>query len=48
MNIEPLLREYLRGFRKTDEILSKFREAYFGEGTKEETLLDTVELIDED
>ena len=48
MNIEPLLREYLRGFRKTDEILSKFREAYFGEETKEETLLDAVELIDED
>ena len=48
MNIEPLLREYLRGFRKTDEILSKYREAYFGEETKEETLLDAVELIDED
>ena len=48
MNIEPLLREYLRGFRKTDEILSKFREAYYSEETKEETLLDIVELIDED
>ena len=30
MNIEPLLKEYLRGFRKTDEILDKFSKAYFG------------------
>lgn len=29
MNIEPLLKEYLRGFRKADEILKKFRKAYF-------------------
>ena len=37
MNIEPLLREYLRGFRKTDEILDKFRKAYFGNNTETET-----------
>ena len=30
MNIEPLLKEYLRGFRKTDEILDKFSKAFFG------------------
>jgi DNA polymerase III delta prime subunit len=29
MNIEPLLKEYLRGFRKTSAILEKFRNAYF-------------------
>ena len=30
MNIQPLLKEYLRGFRKTEEILDKFSKAYFG------------------
>ena len=34
MNIQPLLKEYLRGFRKANEILEKFSKAYFGE-TKE-------------
>lgn len=29
MNIEPLLREYSRGFRKSDEIMEKLRSAYF-------------------
>ena len=29
MNIEPLLKEYLRGFRKSDDILKKFSMAYF-------------------
>lgn len=29
MNIQPLLKEYLRGFRKTEEILDKFSKAYF-------------------
>ena len=46
MNIEPLLKEYLRGFRKTGEILDKFKAAYFD--AKEETIADTPELIDED
>lgn len=46
MNIEPLLKEYLRGFRKTSEILDKFKAAYFG--AKEETTTDNEELIDED
>lgn len=31
MNIEPLLKEYLRGFRKAKEILEKFRKAYNNE-----------------
>ena len=31
MNIEPLLREYLRGFRKTKEILYKFSKAYYNQ-----------------
>ena len=46
MNIEPLLKEYLRGFRKTAEILDKFKVAYFG--TTEEITTDNAELIDED
>lgn len=29
MNIEPLLKEYLRGFRKATDILEKFEKAYF-------------------
>jgi 5-methylcytosine-specific restriction endonuclease McrBC GTP-binding regulatory subunit McrB len=29
MNISPLLKEYLRGFRKSDEIMDKFKKAYF-------------------
>ena len=31
MNIEPLLREYLRGCRKTDDIMKQLSEAYYGE-----------------
>lgn len=40
MNIEPLLKEYLRGFRKAKEILEKFRKAYNNEE-------ETQEFIDE-
>ena len=29
MNIEPLLKEYLRGFRKDDDLLQKFHDVYF-------------------
>ena len=46
MNIEPLLKEYLRGFRKTADILEKFRKAYFN--TNDSQTTDTPELIDED
>lgn len=46
MNIEPLLREYLRGFRKANDILDRFNKSYFN--TKEDTATDQVELIDED
>jgi 5-methylcytosine-specific restriction endonuclease McrBC GTP-binding regulatory subunit McrB len=46
MNIEPLLKEYLRGFRKTAEILDRFSKAYFEKN--EESKTDEVELIDED
>ncbi len=46
MNIEPLLKEYLRGFRKVAEILNKFRKAYFN--TNDTQISDTPELIDED
>lgn len=36
MNIEPLLKEYLRGFRMADEILKKLNRAYFADETAEE------------
>lgn len=36
MNIEPLLKEYLRGFRMADETLKKLNRAYFAEETAEE------------
>ena len=35
MNIEPLLKEYLRGFRMADETLKKLNRAYFAEETAE-------------
>lgn len=37
MNIQPLLKEYLRGFRKTNEILEKFHKAYIGESNESAT-----------
>ena len=37
MNIEPLLREYLRGFRKTAEVLDKFSNAYFNQNNEATT-----------
>lgn len=44
MNIEPLLKEYLRGFRKSSEILEKFKSAY---KVQKETS-DTSDLIDDE
>ena len=35
LNIEPLLKEYLRGFRKSENVLKKMYEAYFN--TKEKS-----------
>lgn len=46
MNIEPLLKEYLRGFRKSGELLNKFSSAYFNKNKESRT--DIPELIDED
>ncbi len=46
MNIEPLLKEYLRGFRKASEILDKFSKAYYDKNDELKT--DEAELIDED
>ena len=46
MSIRPLLNEYLRGFRKANEILEKFRKVYFD--GKEGKIEETPELIDED
>jgi len=46
MSINPLLKEYLRGFRKVADILNKFKQAYFN--TKKETSLEIIELADED
>lgn len=45
MNIEPLLKEYLRGMRKSSDILEKYQKAFFN--TKEEST-ETPELVNED
>lgn len=45
LNLEPLLREYLRGFRKSDDMLKEFRKAYFFE-TASPTTDDSIEVID--
>lgn len=45
MNIEPLLKEYLRGFRKASETLKRFKAAYY---KKEELTADTSDLFDEE
>lgn len=44
MNIEPLLKEYLRGFRKSAEALERFRAAY----KREDVKVDTPDLFDEE
>lgn len=46
MNIEPLLREYCRGFRKSDEIMKKLRSAYFDIKESNSNINDN-ELVDE-
>ena len=46
MNIEPLLREYSRGFRKSDEIMVKLRIAYFDTKESNSNINDN-ELVDE-
>lgn len=46
MNIEPLLNEYLRGFRKASVILDKFRSAYFN-GNAMVASGENLELTDE-
>ena len=46
MNIEPLLREYIRGFRKSDEIMEKLRSAYFDIKESNSNINDN-ELVDE-
>lgn len=47
MNIEPLLREYIRGFRKPDEIMEKLRNAYFDTKESNSNINDN-KLVDED
>lgn len=46
MNIEPLLREYIRGFRKSEEIMEKLRNAYFDTKESNSNITDN-ELVDE-
>ena len=36
MNIKPLLKEYLRGFRDAEKLLNGFKEAYYGENESKE------------
>ena len=43
MNIEPLLREYLRGFRRIADTLEKFRRVYF----EEEKIIEESNVIDD-
>lgn len=43
MNIQPLLKEYLRGFRKTEEILEKFSRAFFGKNSEDATVSPLLE-----
>jgi 5-methylcytosine-specific restriction endonuclease McrBC GTP-binding regulatory subunit McrB len=45
LNIEPLLREYLRGFRRTSELMKKFESAYFNgnQPAKDESVAETNE-----
>ncbi|MDD5838688.1 MAG: AAA family ATPase [Bacteroidales bacterium] len=45
MNIEPLLKEYLRGFRKAADTLERFKAAYY---KREEVKEDTSDLFDEE
>ena len=36
MNIEPLLKEYLRGFRYAEKLLNNFKEVYYGKNDNKE------------
>lgn len=36
MSIEPLLKEYLRGFRDAEKLLNNFKEAYYGKNDNKE------------
>ena len=47
MSIEPLLREYIRGFRKSYETMEKLRNAYFDTKESNSNINDN-ELVDED
>lgn len=42
MNIEPLLKEYLRGFRKADSIMEGFAKAYNNSSEQKEVIIDNV------
>lgn len=47
MNIRPLLKEYLRGFRNSEEIMGKLSSAYHATKTNDSEI-DNTELTDED
>ena len=38
MNIEPLLKEYLRGFRDAEKLLNGFKAAYYSENESKEVM----------
>lgn len=42
MNIKPLLKEYLRGFRKADETMIEFENAYYGKKDSKENNSDST------
>ena len=47
LNIQPLLKEYLRGFRDSSEILERCKHAYF-DGDDDSSNSDNDDVIDED
>lgn len=48
MNLEPLLREYLRGFRKVDDKIKGFKAKYDNKAVEETTTDATDIVVDED
>ena len=43
MNLEPLLREYLRGFRKINETIKRFEKAFFEEEGAEGNMQESID-----
>lgn len=48
MNLEPLLREYLRGFRKVDDKIKGFKAKYDNKAVEKTTTDASDIVVDED